>query len=105
MGYSAGPWFEFVLVCGRLTALWGSWRWRNNAVLGDNDWSVEFVVRWILQEQRDYAWLQSVEDSVARHGLGHVCLRVPPSGACKLNMNGVFSESLNRHGWYHPRSL
>lgn len=37
-----------------LAGLWGLWRWRNEMVLGDRKWTVDFVVQWIRGEERIY---------------------------------------------------
>lgn len=80
-----------------VAAIWGLWRWRNISVLGDNDWTVDVVVRWILQERKEYEmWLGNGTGLEA--GTEVVRWKLPPSGYCKLNTDGAYSHSKQRMG-------
>lgn len=79
-----------------VAALWGLWRWRNNTVLGENDWNVDIALRWIRQEAFDYdkflaSGLRSLSD-----GASPTLWKASTLGVCKLNTDGAFSSDRHR---------
>lgn len=79
-----------------LAGLWGLWRWRNEKVLGEGKWTVDFVVQWIRGEDRDYQNLLG-KGTGSLHGIDQVARwLLPPPGFYSLTVDGAFSTVHNR---------
>ncbi|XP_057426445.1 uncharacterized protein LOC130719864 [Lotus japonicus] len=91
---SVQAWIKYQ-VCGPhgslfATALWGIWRWRNNAILGDKSWNAISTMNWISTEHHDYFSFLSSDLSTTLGMGGGAFWRAPPAGEFKLNTDGVF---------------
>lgn len=80
------------------TAIWGIWRWRNNEVLGDNDWTMVSTVNWIITEHRDYDLLLTRGLSLSMVDDAPLRWAPPVSGEYKMNSDGAFKHDDDRMG-------
>ncbi|XP_057420539.1 uncharacterized protein LOC130714634 [Lotus japonicus] len=99
---SVQAWIKYQ-VCGPhgslfATALWGIWRWRNNAILGDKSWNAISTVNWISTEHHDYSSFLSSDLSMTLGMGGGAFWRAPPAGKFKLNTDGAFDLTGARMG-------
>lgn len=67
-------------------------------MLGENDWTVDLVVRWILQEHKEYElWLG--KGTCLEEATRLVRWQLPPTGLSKLNTDAAYSHSQKRMGF------
>ncbi|XP_057418984.1 uncharacterized protein LOC130713213 [Lotus japonicus] len=80
------------------TAIWGIWRWRNNALLGDNSWSAMSTVQRILHDHHEHITYLSSDLLSLTGSVAVARWSVPPAGRLKLNTDGAFDHVGTRSG-------
>lgn len=74
--------------CLFLAGVWWLWCWRNQTVMGDDDWEVRQAISEVLLSAHDYARFINPRKSLDAAGLPVYKWKRPPAGVLKLNVDG-----------------
>lgn len=75
-----------------LAGLWWVWCWRNQAILGEESWSIELVTRKIMASHEEFlSFLKRNRKDDTRSLIPH--WTPPPPDAVKLNMDGSYNPN------------